>query len=289
MKMATKDREEAWVIRDWDRHFETSESRKYKQLKWVATPNKQGRGYKRIIHEADGAAIFGAWNAIIQLASRMPDRGILAQLDGPLTAADIAIETLLPEELIERCLELFSSERIAWIGKVSWDSGRSSRFSGTHIQKQKQRQESGGVRKVQEQSAEPEQAPPPPLTGQTANAETETETETQAESAATAGSAESVTQAESAAPVRLLRDDISRIQVSLKTFAEHLTRETWAPPDWSISRRAASACRGNYEEAERWLRATALKRRPPGQAEPVEMRSYAFAVKLLQDHFGDAG
>lgn len=111
-----------YKIRDWDRHFETSESRQYKRLKWVATPNKQARGYKRIVLGVEGPAVFGTWNAIIQLGSRMPLRGVFAREEGPLTIADLAVEILFPLDLVTRSLDLFLSPSIAWMEKTEWDA-----------------------------------------------------------------------------------------------------------------------------------------------------------------------
>lgn len=105
-----------YVIRDWNEHFEISESRKYKNLSWVALPNKHdGKSYRRLVRLEDGAAIFGVWIAIVQVASKCPERGVLADADGPLTPEDISDKTGMSESLVVRALEVLSSERIKWI------------------------------------------------------------------------------------------------------------------------------------------------------------------------------
>lgn len=105
-----------WCIRDWDKHYETAETRKLKRQTWVAVPNKHdGRGFRRLMGMPNGVELFGAWNLILQVASKMPVRGILADEDGPLSAEDIADKVGAPNELIAEALEAVSSERINWI------------------------------------------------------------------------------------------------------------------------------------------------------------------------------
>ena len=65
-------------IRDWDRLFENSTSRKLKRLDWVAIPNKtDGEGYMELVDHPDGAAHLGAWYAIVECASKQKIRGNL--------------------------------------------------------------------------------------------------------------------------------------------------------------------------------------------------------------------
>jgi len=105
-----------WCIRDWEKHYETAETRKLKRQTWVAVPNKHdGRGFRRLISMPNGVELFGAWNLILQVASKMPVRGVLADEDGPLSADDIADKVGAPSDLIAETLAIVSSERINWI------------------------------------------------------------------------------------------------------------------------------------------------------------------------------
>lgn len=138
-------------IRDWDRHFETSESRKRKSpLAWIGVPTKHdGRGFNRLKRHADWPALYGAWVLIVAIAAKCPTRGTLADADGPFTAMDISDKVDLPEELVQRCLDLLADEkeRIQWIEAVSTkgdaatladsasapaDSGRSQQTPADH-------------------------------------------------------------------------------------------------------------------------------------------------------------
>jgi hypothetical protein len=117
----------AWVVRRWIEHFETPESLKRKRCgSWVAMPNKQdGRGYKRIMDEPDGRNIYGTWCAVVQMASKMPVRGLLADLDGPLSPEDIATKVLATTEEVERMIAIVSEPRIDWIEQVKWNEDAS--------------------------------------------------------------------------------------------------------------------------------------------------------------------
>lgn len=103
-------------IKDWDRHFEVSQTRKCARLTWVATPNKHdGKSYRRLMRHPDGAAIYGAWCLILQVASKCPERGVLSDGTDPLTAEDLALKTDCPEKWFDLALELLSTPEIGWL------------------------------------------------------------------------------------------------------------------------------------------------------------------------------
>lgn len=103
-------------IKEWDEHFETAESRKLKGTRWVPMPTKHdGKGYRRITQHNEAVAIFCAWNLIVQVASKMPTRGVLADSDGPLDAADLSAKTGFPSTIFETALPFLSSDSIGWI------------------------------------------------------------------------------------------------------------------------------------------------------------------------------
>jgi hypothetical protein len=65
-------------ICNWDHRFENSSSRKLKRLDWVALPNAMDiEGYIVLVDHPNGAAHFGAWIAIVQIASKQDPRGTL--------------------------------------------------------------------------------------------------------------------------------------------------------------------------------------------------------------------
>lgn len=123
-------------IKDWAEHFENAESRKLKRPSWVAIPNKHdGKSFGRLRKLPDAIPAFCGWSLIIQIASKMPERGVLADEDGPLTAEDMSDATGFPLEVFVIALKVCSSKEIGWIEAVqspetSGGSGRTSRNAG---------------------------------------------------------------------------------------------------------------------------------------------------------------
>lgn len=113
-----------YSIRDWNDNFEIAQSRKLvKALDWVALPTKHdGKSFRRLMLMPDGPEIYGAWVLIVQVAAKCPKRGILADADGPLDTADLAIKTGCRQELFEKALKVLSAERIGWIVIGQWES-----------------------------------------------------------------------------------------------------------------------------------------------------------------------
>ncbi len=103
-------------IRDWDRHFENSQSRKYQSISWVAIPNKHdGKSFRRLMRRPDGCALYGCWVLIVQVASKCPVRGVLADVDGPLDAEDISLKCDAPTALVAEALAVLSAPEIGWL------------------------------------------------------------------------------------------------------------------------------------------------------------------------------
>ena len=66
------------IVKGWSEHYETAASRKLENPRWVAVPNRHdGTGFMELMDHPNGMAHFGAWVLILQVASRMPERGVL--------------------------------------------------------------------------------------------------------------------------------------------------------------------------------------------------------------------
>jgi hypothetical protein len=115
-------------IKDWQKHYENNKSREREVCSWCPVPNKQdGLGYGRLLQEKDGAALYGAFLAVVLVASKQgrPRDGYLTGTgradDGPLSAEDLAIMTKVQEPIIRRMLETVSCANIGWI--ETYESG----------------------------------------------------------------------------------------------------------------------------------------------------------------------
>lgn len=112
-----------YTIRQWDALFENSQSRKCNRLTWVPIPNKHdGKSYRRLIQMDDGPALYAAWVLMLQVASKCPTRGVLADDDGPLDADDLAAKTGCPADLFVQAFDVLASSRIGWLSVEHSDS-----------------------------------------------------------------------------------------------------------------------------------------------------------------------
>jgi hypothetical protein len=104
-------------IRDWEKHFERDRSKQWKVLQWVPIPNKQGKGYRKIMKEKNGLEIFACWIAIIELASKCEVRGDLSKY----SIDDISLLTLIDENKLKSAIK-YLSEVLDWIEVIKESS-----------------------------------------------------------------------------------------------------------------------------------------------------------------------
>jgi hypothetical protein len=65
-------------VRDWTKHFEVNRTRELVSMTWLPIPNRQdGDGYTALLDHPNGAAHFGAWIALLEVASKCYPRGTL--------------------------------------------------------------------------------------------------------------------------------------------------------------------------------------------------------------------
>jgi hypothetical protein len=115
-------------VKEWEAKFESAKSKGYKIKTQTYLPNKHGVGYMRIMREPDGAAIYGAWCAMIGVLSKQerPRLGYLTD-DGrhsgaPFDAETLSMLTLMPVSVVSRMLSVCSSQAIGWLTQVKAES-----------------------------------------------------------------------------------------------------------------------------------------------------------------------
>ena len=117
---------DVYRIKDW-KLFESAQSRRCKELKWIAVTNKHdGSSFRRLMAHKDGLTIFGAWILILQVASRCVPRVTLLNDDKPLTAEDLHFKTGAPEKDFAKAFEVLSSPPIEWLEIVDSECTRSA-------------------------------------------------------------------------------------------------------------------------------------------------------------------
>jgi hypothetical protein len=111
-------------IKNWIDIYENNRTRELKDLKWFPCPVKlSGDGYSMITEQKDGAAIFGAWMACMEVAASCDPRGTLLRSAGiPHDAASIARQTRLPVKIIDRMLS-FCFSICNWLELIDLQTG----------------------------------------------------------------------------------------------------------------------------------------------------------------------
>jgi len=101
-----------YKIRDWSELFENNRTRDMKAMAWIPVPNNHdGYGYTTVVGRKNGAAIYGAWMVILQVASKCEPRGtLLRSPQQPHDAASISRMTRIPEQDIQNALDICSEE-----------------------------------------------------------------------------------------------------------------------------------------------------------------------------------
>ena len=110
----------AYQVTNWDENYEVSQGRKCSTMKWVAIPNSHsGHGFSVIAGHDRAEDLFSAWILIIQVASKMPKRGLLVSDSGKaVTSKNMAFRTHFKAENFELAFEVLSGDDIGWIERV---------------------------------------------------------------------------------------------------------------------------------------------------------------------------
>lgn len=106
-------------VRDWAKYFENNRTRELKCMSWVPLPNSHdGDGYTELLDHPNGAAHFGAWVAIVQVASKCDLRGSLLR-DGarPHDARSLARMTRIPLAIMDEAIQRLVND-VGWLEVV---------------------------------------------------------------------------------------------------------------------------------------------------------------------------
>lgn len=102
-------------IRNWSTLYENNRTRELKRMDWVPIPNKMdGAGYTRLVDHPNGAAHFGAWVALVEIASRSEVRGTLVRDGVALSCEDLGRISHLGAALFTEALPRFV-DSIKWL------------------------------------------------------------------------------------------------------------------------------------------------------------------------------
>ena len=104
-------------IKDWAENYENNRTRTMKHMQWVPVKNSHdGDGYTALVDRENGAAYFGAWIAILGVASKCQDRGTLMRDNGtPHTAETISRLTRLDVGIVQKAMDVLAEPDVAWL------------------------------------------------------------------------------------------------------------------------------------------------------------------------------
>lgn len=109
-------------VKDWGRLYEKAQTRRCKSMSWVATPNRHdGSGYRRIAQHERNCELYTAWCLILQVASKMPCRGLLVKDGRALTESDLAYMTGFPKKIFTLAFTVLVDGEIGWLERVAGD------------------------------------------------------------------------------------------------------------------------------------------------------------------------
>ncbi|TWU23842.1 hypothetical protein [Bythopirellula polymerisocia] len=95
-------------ITNWNLYFENSVTRQRRHCRAVPVPNRlDSDEYLALVNHPNGVAHFGVFMALVLLASKCSPRGMFInkKYRTPFTSRDIAIRTMIDQQLIEEAIE----------------------------------------------------------------------------------------------------------------------------------------------------------------------------------------
>jgi hypothetical protein len=105
-------------IKDWETLYETAETRKLENLRWVPLPNKHdGLGFRRLALQKNRSELLASWVLMLQVASKAKrgHRGALMRDGRGLDHEDLALMTGFSAQAFEQALIFFSDARQGWL------------------------------------------------------------------------------------------------------------------------------------------------------------------------------
>lgn len=106
-----------YEIKDWAKWYEKSHKETERAFSWVAVPTRHdGKSFRRLMRLPDGMALFAAFILMLEIAAKMPVRGLLADEDGPLDAQDMADATGGDPKVFARALKALTDDEL----KICW-------------------------------------------------------------------------------------------------------------------------------------------------------------------------
>lgn len=111
----------AYRIRDWKKHFEKADTRQCKSMNWVPVPTRHdGGGFSRVARHEKSIELFCAWILIVEVAAKMPVRGLLVKDGRPLDSVDMHYRTQFPKNIFDLAFTVLVNPSIGWLEQIEY-------------------------------------------------------------------------------------------------------------------------------------------------------------------------
>jgi hypothetical protein len=112
---------QAILIRHWHNYFENGQTRRIKNLTYSLMPVDHNAIVRKTLLRkgAEGYRALTVFAELISIATRCPQRGLVVDAQGPITAERIAGATGMSEPDVRSGLELLASKEVGWITHVA--------------------------------------------------------------------------------------------------------------------------------------------------------------------------
>jgi hypothetical protein len=112
---------QAILIRHWHNYFENGQTRRIKNLTYSLMPVDHNAIVRKTLLRkgAEGYRALIVFAELISIATRCPQRGLVVDAQGPITAERIAGATGMSDPDVRSGLELLASKEVGWITHVA--------------------------------------------------------------------------------------------------------------------------------------------------------------------------
>lgn len=113
----------AWAVKDWAEVFEDYRSREVDRLQFLhcRVLDRKSEAYAMLVAKDGGVEAYGVFWAIVLIAARCPDRGVLADDKGPMTCSRLAARARMTCAVVDRAITMLSAPDIGWIVECNTD------------------------------------------------------------------------------------------------------------------------------------------------------------------------
>ena len=105
-----------YAIKDWNTVFEDAKSREVDELKFCKWPvTRTSESAATLRRTVKGSFALGVFGTLVEMAARMPTRGVLRDHRGPMTPERYSDRFGLPVKAAREAFEILASPSIGWL------------------------------------------------------------------------------------------------------------------------------------------------------------------------------